>query len=354
MTDKNPDPKAKPFSFTGSRTLASWLNSVKMSFAFTTYQTGRVFTVGVEKDGSLAISERAFARSMGLGKHDNGMWLASLYQLWRFDNFLEKGQIFRTSDALYVPTEAYTTGDVDIHDIGTMADGSPVFVVTRFNCLATLEPGKSFRPIWKPPFIDRLVAEDRCHLNGMAMKDGKPKYVTCVSKSNVLDGWREHRNDAGVVIDVDTNEIIADGLSMPHSPRIYNDEIWLIESGTGNFGKIDKDSGTFEPVGFLPGFARGFSIVGDYAFIGVSKPRESSNSFTGLRLNDRLEAEGIQARCMVGIVNLKTGASENFLEVHEPVTEIYDVQALPGVNRPSILGTHKQDIRHILNPAQTL
>ena len=61
--------------------------------------------------------------------------------------------------------------------------------------------GNSFRPLWKPPFIDRLAPEDCCHLNGLAMEAEQPRHVTCVSPSDVMDGWRDPRRGGGLVID---------------------------------------------------------------------------------------------------------------------------------------------------------
>src|SRR5690606_29974768 len=123
-----------------------------------------------------------------------------------------------------------------------------------FGCLATTSETHSFVPLWKPPFASRLAAEDRCHLNGLALKDGRPKYVTAVSQSDVADGWRDQRTRGGCVVDVESNEIIATGLSMPHSPRWYRDRLWLLNSGTGFLGTLDTGSGRFEEVAFCPGY----------------------------------------------------------------------------------------------------
>lgn len=116
------------------------------------------------------------------------------------------------------------------------------------NCLATLGELGSFAPVWRPPFIDRIAAEDRCHLNGLAMADKHPAYVTCVARTNLAEAWREHRRDGGVVIDVASGETVASGLSMPHSPRLHQGRLWLVQSGNGEFGHVDLANGRFEPV----------------------------------------------------------------------------------------------------------
>ena len=336
-----------------SRTFAPWLASTGASIGFTTYQAGKVFLIGSNAEtGRLSIYERSFARCMGLGAGPDGtLWLSSLYQLWRFENFLDPGQTRDGYDALYVPIEGRTTGDVDIHDVHPLGAGQPpVFVVTRFNCLATLDHTNSFQPVWKPPFVDRIAAEDRCHLNGLAMKDGRPAYVTCVARTNVAGAWREHRTDGGMVLDVATGEAVATGLSMPHSPRLHDGQLYIIQSGTGEFGRVDIATGRFEPMCFLPGFARGVGLIGRHAIIGVSRPRKDK-TFEGLALDGRLAEAGTGPRCMLAVVSLDTGDVEHTLEIEGAVQELYDVTVLAGVRRPMILGFQTPEIRFMIRPA---
>ena len=321
----------------GSRLFAAWLASTRASLAFTTFQAGKVFLIGTGPNGRLTIQTRSYPRCMGLGTGPGGtLWMSALYQLVRFENFLEPGGTREGHDAVLVPVAAYTTGDIDIHDIEALPDGRPVFVVTRFNCLATIAERASFTPIWRPPFIDRLAAEDRCHLNGLAMRDGRPAYVTCVATTNVVDGWRDHRAGGGVVLDVATGERVATGLSMPHSPRLYRGRLWVIQSGTGEFGHVDLATGRFEPICFLQGFARGLAFLGDHAVIGVSRPRED-RTFDGLALKDRLEREGVGPICHLAVVNLVTGDIEHRLTINGSVQELYDVVTLPGTISPMVV-----------------
>jgi uncharacterized protein (TIGR03032 family) len=343
------DQKHPALAFHGSRMFTSWLKNMEVSLAMTTYQAGKVFLLGLKPDGGLSVFERTFERPMGLGVGQSRFWMSSIHQLWRFENFLADAETRDGYDALYVPVTGYTTGDVDMHDIHEDADGNPVFVATRFNCLGTLAERGSFREVWRPPFIDRLAAEDRCHLNGLAMKDGEPAYVTCLSRTNVFEGWREKRRDGGVVLEVPTGEVVAQGLSMPHSPRSYQGTLWMLQAGTGEFGRIDLDTGRFEPICFLPGFARGLAFVGDYAVIGISRPRQN-RTFAGLVLNERLEAEGVSAQCAICVVNLRTGDIEHRLEIGGIVEEIYDVNLLAGVIRPMALGFRTEEIRFTIKP----
>ena len=328
----------------------SWLVAQNVSLAFTTYQAGKLFLIGVQDDGHLSVFERTFNRCMGLGAAaDGGFWMSSLFQLWRFANFLEPGATQDGYDALYAPITGYTTGDVDIHDIHDRPGNGPVFVVTRFNCLATTSASGSFRPLWRPPFIDAIVAEDRCHLNGLALRNGTPAFVTCVGQSNTSDGWRAHRRDGGLVLDLESGEAVAAGLSMPHSPRWHNGQLWVIQSGTGEFGRIDLSTGAFEAACFLPGFARGISFVDDYAVIGVSRAREN-RTFEGLVLNERLSAEGTAPACQLVVVNLLTGKAEHQLAITGVVEELYDVMSLPGITRPMALGFRSDEIKFAIKP----
>jgi uncharacterized protein (TIGR03032 family) len=336
---------------TGSRLFSAWLASAKASLAFTTYQAGKLFLIGLRPDGRLSIFERSFSRCMGLGRGSDGtLWMSSLYQLWRFENFLDPGATKDGHDAVYVPVSGHTTGDIDIHDIHAGVEGRPIFVATRFNCLATVAERASFAPLWRPPFIDRLAAEDRCHLNGFAAQDGRPVYATCVAATNVVEGWREHRRNGGLVIDIATGEPVARGLSMPHSPRLYRGRLWLVQSGTGEFGQVDLVTGRFEPACFLQGYARGVAFAGDHAVIGVSRPREN-RTFEGLALDERLAHEGVGPHCHLAVVNLATGDIEHRLTIEGVVEELYDVAVLPGVIRPSVVGFRTDEIRFLVRPS---
>ena len=334
---------------TSSGLFISWLSSQNASLAFTTYQAGKLFLIGSKSDGTMSVFERTFNRSMGLAVGKGQLWLSSLYQLWRFQDFLEPGQLSGDYDALYIPVTGHTTGDIDIHDIHIKADNDPIFVATRFNCIAMLSRHYSFEPLWLPPFIDRVAAEDRCHLNGMATDNNEPRFLTCVAKSNVSEGWRDQRKDGGLIIDVKTNEVVASQLSMPHSPRLYRDKLWILQAGRGEFGHVNTENGQFEAICFLPGFARGLSFIGDYAVIGLSKPRHNE-TFNGLLLNERLKNKGAKAKCAIYVVNLNTGDVEHILEVEGVVEELYDVAVIPGIRRPKALGFQSDEIRFVVRP----
>lgn len=334
-----------PFQIHFSRQFASWLDEVQASLMCTTYQAGKVFMFGLGEQG-VSVAERTFARVMGLGVDSSGFYLASLFQLWRFENILSGNERYQNYDRLYVPQFAWTTGDLDIHDIGVQADGQPVFVNSLFSCLGKPSVKYSFEPVWRPSFISRLAAEDRCHLNGLAMHGGEPAYVTAISRADGSEGWRDHRADGGVVIDVPTNSIICQGLSMPHSPRLHMGKLWVLNSGAGELGFVDRETGRFEVVGFCPGYARGLSFIGKYAIVGLSKPR--NQSFSGLALDDVLEKRAIKPKCGIAVFDLDTGDNVHNLWFDGVIEELYDVAILPGVIRPLLLGLKTDEIRRVL------
>lgn len=344
----NEIPVTATLEITTSRQLLSWLAEQKISIALTTYQIGKLYFIGLKPGNALSVFERSFNRCMGLCTTPNGLYMSSLYQIWRFENVFEPGQQQDGYDRLYVPQVGYTTGDLDIHDIAVDRNGQLVFVNTLFSCLAALSEAHSFKPLWQPVFISKLAAEDRCHLNGLAMRDGQPAYVTAVGRSDVADGWREHRAGGGVVIDVNTNEIACSGLSMPHSPRWHNGRLWLLNSGTGDFGYVNLQTGKFEPVCFCPGYMRGLSFHGDFALIGISRPRHNK-TFSGLALDKNLKTRHAEARCGVQIVDLRSGDVVHWLRMEGVVEELYDVVVLPGVRRPMALGFKTDEIRRILS-----
>jgi len=338
---------------TSSRQFNAWLSEQKSSLAFTTYQAGKVFFIGLQPTGQLSIFERNFERCMGLWAANSGFYMSSLYQLWRFENALEPGQIHNGYDCMYVPQVGYVTGDLDIHDLALDDSDKVVFVNTLFNCLATVSEKYSFIPFWKPPFISKLAAEDRCHLNGLAMREGKPKYVTVVSQSDVVDGWRDRRQDGGCLMDINSNEIMLRGLSMPHSPRWYQGKLWLLNSGAGYFGYADLERGVFEPVTFCPGYLRGCAFVGDFAIIGTSKAR-GNKTFSGLALDENLRLRDAEPRCGLLVIDLRTGDIVHWLRIEGVVEELYDVVILPGVQRPMAVGFKTDEIRRIVTIGSTL
>jgi uncharacterized protein (TIGR03032 family) len=343
----SPATETAPFEVFCSRHFTGWLADERLSLAFTTYQAGKLFLIGLNSASRLSIFNRTLSRCMGLWGDGQTLYLSTLFQLWRFENSLGPGETYRSYDRLYVPQLGWTTGDLDIHDIAVDAQGSPVFVNTLFSCLATVSERHSFLPLWQPPFITKLAAEDRCHLNGLALDRGVPRYATAVGRSDVADGWREHRAGGGLLIDVERNAVVLEGLSMPHSPRLYRDKLWLLDSGRGQFGTVDLERGVFEPVAFCHGYARGLAFHGDYAIVGISRAREN-RTFSGLALDEALLAKGAEARTGILVIDLRTGDVPHWLRITGVIAELYDVVALSGVVRPMALGFRTEEVQRMI------
>jgi uncharacterized protein (TIGR03032 family) len=342
--------REEKFALTSSRQFPEWLASSGASLAFTTYQAGKLFLIGVKPDGRLAVFERTFPRCMGLGVDANGrsLFLATHFQLIRFDNVVAGTGSQGAHDAVFAPHLSWITGDLDVHDVAVRSDGRPIFINTLFSCVATASEGYSFRPLWQPPFISKLAPEDRCHLNGLALDDNQPRYVTLVAASDVADGWRDHRADGGLLMDITTNEILGEGLSMPHSPRVHDGKVWLLNSGSGELGYVDPDEGRFEPVAFCPGYARGLAFIGHHAIVGLSLPREN-RTFQGLALDQGLAQRGAEPRCGLIVVDATTGDTIGWIRLEGVVRELFDVAVLPGVRNPALVGFRTDEIRRVIS-----
>ena len=338
----------KTFEITTSRQFESFLGETGTALAITTYQAGMVLLIGTNPEtGKLWIFNRHLARPMGVACDRERLAVAGLTQITTFVDG-HHGTASEGSDPIYVPQIAHFTGDLDVHDLVFDDAGTLIFANTLFSCLATVSGSHSFRPIWQPPFISRLAAEDRCHLNGLAMRGGAAAFVTAVSRSDVADGWREHRRDGGIVVDVASGEIAAKGLSMPHSPRWFDGRLWILNAGSGEVGTVDLATGAFIPVAFCPGYLRGMTFLDRFAIIGASEPREN-RTFGGLDLQDRLEREGVAPRCGLFVVDTSTGDVVHWLKFTGIVTELFDIAVIPGASRPQMIGFRSDEIRRVVS-----
>jgi uncharacterized protein (TIGR03032 family) len=181
-------------------------------------------------------------------------------------------------------------------------------------------------PRWRPPFVTELEPSDRCHLNGLGLVDGRPKYVTALGETNEMAGWRPHKARGGVLLDVDSGAALCRGLSMPHSPRWHGGRLWVCESGSGTLGHVDLSTGRYEAVAAVPGFTRGLDFAGDLAFVGLSQVRESA-VFSGIPITERLAPE--QRTCGVCVVDLRRGETVALLKFESGVQEVFAVAVLP-------------------------
>ena len=337
------------FQISVSPYFTSWLEEQKVSLVFTNTLGNRLFFIGLKPDGSLSVSETRYDRCMGLKIFDsNTLYVVTRYQIWRLENALPPGQTTEDGfDRLYIPKTAYTTGSLNIHDVDLDRDGNIIFVNTRFACLAAASELDNFIPFWKPPFIKDLQPGDPCHLNGLAMKDGRPAFVTCFSRTQTQEGWRDDKLEGGSILDVASNEVILSGLCMPHSPTFHDGNLWITHSGTGHFGRVDLEKGCFEPLAFAPGFLRGLDFSGEYAVVGSSKPRHS-NFFSGLPLEENIKQHGAVLHRGLFVFDLRSGDLAHWLSLEGVEGEIYDVVVLPGVRRARAIGFETEEIQQMV------
>ena len=336
-------PPKTDISFSGG--LQGFLAANKVSLAFTSYQTGMLYILGPGTDGKLALHQAQYPQAMGVVGDTQRIYLGTLTQIVRMENVLAQGQIANSKhDKVYVPRNFQTTGAVDVHELGIQKDGRILFINTKYSCLCELSLTHSFKPVWKPPFISKLAPEDRCHLNGLAMVDGAPRYASAACRSDVVDGWRDRRADGGIVIDIETDEIVASGLSMPHSPRWRDGKLWVANSGSGEIGWIEDNS--FRPFAFCPGFLRGLSFFGDHAAVTLSKPRYKR--FEGLALDKKLSDKDADPWCGVQIISLQSGSVAHWIRFDGAIQELFDVCVLPGVADAITLGPQSAEIQNFI------
>ena len=335
-------PAPVEFHFTQTESFVALLAQLGASLLVSTYQANKLL-VARAATGGLSMLVRTFDRPMGLAVDGQRLTIGTRNQIWSFRNapdIARRVEPVGQHDACYLPRSCHVTGDIGIHELAWV--GEELWVVnTRFSCLCTLHPDYSFVPRWRPPFITALAAEDRCHLNGLAIVDGRPKYVTALGETDVAGGWRANKPQGGCLIEVNSGQMVSRGLSMPHSPRLHEGRLWLLESGTGQLMSVNVANGQRQPVAELPGFARGLAMCGPYAFIGLSKIRATS-AMDGVPLAQRRE----QLKCGIAVVDLRSGAILAFLEFLSAVEEIFDVQLLPSLRFPEVLGFQKETVHH--------
>lgn len=335
-------PEPVEFHFTQSEGVVALLTELQASLVISTYQANKLVVARAQGRG-ISVLVRTFDRPMGIAANRRRLALGTRNQIWTLRNapdIAPRIEPAGTHDACYVPRAAHVTGDIGVHEMAWAGD-ELWMVSTRFSCLATLDDDYSFVPRWRPAFVSDLAAEDRCHLNGLAMRNGRPAMVSALGTTDTPGGWRAEKAHGGVIIDIASGELVTHGLSMPHSPRWHGGELWVLESGTGGVVLVDPDTGRRETVTRLPGFTRGWAIIGKYAFVGLSKIRPTS-AMDGVPIAARRD----ELKCGVAVVDLRQGECLGLLEFQTAVEEIFDVQALRGLRFPEVIGFQKETVDH--------
>lgn len=316
-----------------SASFLALLDKGRLSVAVSTYQAGQVVLLRAD-NGKLNTHFCSFNRPMGIAARGNRLVVGTNNEIFEFRNtpaVAPKVEPTGRHDACFIPRSIHYTGNIDIHELDFAGD-ELWFVNTRFSCLCTLDLDHSFVPRWRPPWVSAYAVEDRCHLNGLAVVDDRPRYVTALGRTDTVGGWRQDKNAGGVLYDLVRGKVLVDGLSMPHSPRFYRDRVWFLESGYGSLSWYDPKTAKSGRLAQVPGFTRGLDFVDRYALVGLSQVRESS-TFEGIPIT----ADGSQRRSGVWIIDLETGETAGLLRFSDAVEEIFAVKILHGMSFPSLL-----------------
>jgi len=334
-----------PFSCQFSPNIPELLVQLNVTIAISTYQAGKVVFISATNSENLIQLPRNFRKAMGIAVAPGKMAIAVQDEVIVLSNSPDLAVNYppkpNTYDGLFLPRASYYTGHVDMHDLEWSGDDLWA-VNTRFSCLAMVDSDYSFKPVWKPSFISRLAPEDRCHLNGMAFSEGKPKYTTALGMTDSFEGWRENKAGGGIIIDVETDRIVVDELAMPHSPRIYDGELFCLLSALGQLIKINTNDGSYEVMHQFDSYVRGMARHGDYLFIGLSKIRKKSSSFGDLPIAEK------STSCAIEVLYFPSMSKVGRIQYMTSVEELYDVKILEGMRRPNVLSTLKDDFRKAL------
>lgn len=337
MQESSPDQESLGGVHTSG--FAQILDRGGFSLAVTTYQAGKLVLLRPDRNASGPVVNthfRPFHRPMGFAWEKGRFALGTASEVREFHDMPDPPDEGSAQDATFLPRLCHTTGDIQIHEMLWLPKppgrSELWFINTRFSCLATLSDQYSFVPRWQPPFITALAPDDRCHLNGMCLRDGEIRYATALGGTDMPGGWREYKSTGGILIDVKSGNIIARGLSMPHSPRWHDGKLWVLESGNGGIGTIDSATGKYSEICRLPGFTRGLDFAGPYAFVGLSQVRDSA-TFSGIAIANTPQD---QRCCGVWCIDTRSGSIAGFVKFTDAIREIFAVQVLAGLRCPDV------------------
>lgn len=176
-----------------------------------------------------------------------------------------------------VPAGArYLPGCLYLHDLAMV--GSRLLAnAVALNAVVELPPRGGFRPVWWPRSIDAPGGPrtERNYLQLNSIASGGSLRRSFFSASAAAPSARRPGqlhfpvDKRGVIFSGRTRDVVATGLTRPHSARLFDGELWVDNSGYGEVGRIV--AGRFEPVLRLPGWTRGLASAGGIAFVGTSR-----------------------------------------------------------------------------------
>ncbi|MBN1952880.1 MAG: TIGR03032 family protein [Bacteroidales bacterium] len=334
-----------------TETLPRLLYDNNYTLALTAYQAGKLILVSSTDRKNLTLFAKSFKRPMGIALDGDKLAVASKFEVDVFKNVPKLAKTFpgksKEYDALYIPQLTYYTGYSDIHEIAWGKEGLWA-VNTTFSCLSVMDDAHNFFPKWKPWFISGLVPEDRCHMNGFALDQGVPVYVSMYDQSDTKEGWRKTPFDSGLIVDVNKQEIVCDKLPMPHSPMVSGKSLYFLLSAVGKVMEFDLSTREIREIATLDGFLRGMTEAGGYLFIGRSEKRESAKTFKDLPVH--------QNKCTAGIsvIDKSSGTVAASLTFTERIREIFSLRVIEGFNSPCMIGTSDTQRKHCIHLSEDL
>ncbi|MEJ2043082.1 MAG: TIGR03032 family protein [Reinekea sp.] len=340
------DPDNFDFSSSSTESFLSFLQSQKVSLAVTSYDCQRLI-IFREKNNQLDTHLVPVARPRGVAVTAGRLTVAAYTEIInyaRHDNLLErlKPEDKDQADSLFLPLNKHITGEINVHDIAWGTEGLWL-VNSRFSCLCTLQPDLSFKPRWFPPFIDGPTGDGAGHLNGMAMDNGKPAYVTCFGAFFGGQDWKNLASlETGLLIDVQRDEIVLDGMWMPHSPRVYQGKVYLCNSGYGEVICYDPVTKKSKVILTLPGFTRAITFWGGYMLVCCSKIRQS-DAKAKMPVADRVN----ENYAGVYIVNLTDYSIVAYNRFDGDVSQLYDIAIIPDSQHPMVPSMNDQLLKDL-------
>ena len=207
---------------------------------------------------------------------------------------------------------------LDIHDVLIHKD-LIYFVATQKNEVFCMDINFNYINSWKLPGED-----DSWHINSIAIY--KERLIASAFGSFKIH--REYKNgtlELGKVFDVQTREVLINGLSQPHSLTVENNYLYICNSEKKEFHIYDDF--TLVKRITVPGYARGLALGKNHIYVGVSLSRnvsfeESENDSGSIAVFDKSSMQ------LLGLNKLS-------------FAEIYDVRIVNHCAHISLLQTRR-------------
>lgn len=202
-----------------------------------------------------------------------------VYDLAPVESLMKRAdvELEQLEDRPLVPLRSrFFPGSLYIHDLSLIGDELYANAVGQ-NAVVRLDERGGYERVWWPrsvetadgPVFDRNLIQ----LNSIAAGKSIASSYFSASTDKISSRLPGHQNFAvdgrGVIFSGKTREVIARGLTRPHSARLMNKTLWVDNSGYGEFGRIEGER--FEAVARLDGWTRGLCLKGRVAFVGTSR-----------------------------------------------------------------------------------